>query len=129
MPQDGPDCDQNPIMCRVPWVYILTCGDGSYYVGSTWDLDQRFAQHASGQGARYTARRLPVRLAWCLETDRIDEAYGWEKRIQNWSRAKREALVCGRFDALPSLSRSAYRRATQVIQPDDEPHAVVPPVE
>ena len=95
------------------WVYILECADGSYYVGSTKNLDLRLNQHMVGEGASYTRRRLPVTLAWAAEFDRIDEAFAFEKRVQGWSRRKREALIEGRLEALPGLaSRSwAARRA------------------
>jgi putative endonuclease len=42
---------------------------------------------------------------WAAEFDRIDDAYFLEKRIQGWSRAKREALIAGEFEALPALSK------------------------
>jgi len=38
------------------------CGDGSYYVGSTKNIDLRLSQHQLGKGSRYTSRRLPVEL-------------------------------------------------------------------
>jgi len=46
----------------MPYTYIVQCSDDSYYVGSTWDLDRRIAEHNLGAGARYTAKRKPVRL-------------------------------------------------------------------
>ncbi len=95
------------------WVYMLHCAHGSFSVGSTRNLDARMEQHASGRGAKYTSKRLPVSLIWACETERVDEAYGLEKQIQGWSRAKRQALVDGRFEDLRSLSGSAYRRAEQ----------------
>ncbi len=87
------------------WVYILECSDGSYYVGSTKDLHVRVHEHQQGRGAVYTRRRLPVRLLWSHESETIAEAFALEKQIQNWSRAKREALMRGRFDLLPGLAR------------------------
>jgi putative endonuclease len=92
------------------FVYILECSDHSYYVGSTRDLEKRFAEHSSGLGAAYTRRRLPVKLVFAEEYERIDDAYFREKQIQGWSRAKREALIRHSFDDLPGLSPSAYRR-------------------
>jgi putative endonuclease len=89
----------------MPFTYILRCRDGSYYVGSTWDLERRLAQHSAGEGAEYTKRRLPVTLVFAAEFPRVDEAYALEKRVQGWSRAKREALNEGRFDALPNLAK------------------------
>jgi putative endonuclease len=92
------------------YVYILRCADDSYYVGSTRNLDNRLAQHASGHGAEYTRRRLPVTLVFAQEFERIDEAHALEKRIQNWSRKKREALIAGQYADLPGLSRKKFNR-------------------
>jgi predicted GIY-YIG superfamily endonuclease len=90
------------------FTYILQCGDGSYYVGSTTDLAARLAQHASGSGAAYTRSRRPVTLVWSFESARVDEAFALEKRIHGWSRAKRQALIDGRFEDLPALSRKPW---------------------
>jgi putative endonuclease len=90
--------------------YILQCADGSYYVGSTRDLRVRLEQHASGTVSSYTSTRLPVELVWAAEFDRIDDAYALEKRIQGWSRGKREALIRGEFESLPALSRKQQPR-------------------
>lgn len=95
------------------WVYILLCADGSYYVGSTKNLDGRMEQHASGRGAKYTSKRLPIVLIWACETERVDEAWALEKRIQGWSRVKCGALMENRFEDLRGLSGSAYKRAQQ----------------
>ncbi len=94
----------------MPFVYILECRDGSFYVGSTWDLERRFSEHSEGLGAAYTRRRRPVRLVWHAPYDSIAEAYAFEKRVQGWNRAKRLALIEGRFDDLPALSRRSGRR-------------------
>jgi len=92
------------------WMYILECADGSYYVGSTVHIETRIAQHQSGLGAKYTARRLPVKLVFSAEFSSIDEAYQREKQVQGWSRAKREALICGEFDKLPELARKDWEK-------------------
>ena len=87
------------------WTYIVECADGSYYVGSTTDLDRRLSQHNLGEGAAYTRHRRPVVLVWSAEFARVDEAFHYEKQIQNWGRAKRRALIEGRFTDLPALAR------------------------
>ena len=87
------------------WVYMLECSDGSYYVGSTRDLERRLWQHNEGLGAEYTKRRRPVALVWSAEFYNVADAFSAEKQIQNWSRAKRQALIDGRFNELPMLSR------------------------
>ncbi|MGH1563545.1 GIY-YIG nuclease family protein [Mumia sp. DW29H23] len=92
------------------WMYILECADGSYYVGSTRDIDRRLKQHSDGEGAAYTRRRLPVALVYAAEFESVDEAFWWEKRVQRWSRAKREALIRGDYAALPALAKKDWSR-------------------
>jgi putative endonuclease len=94
----------------MPFVYILECVDGSFYVGSTWDLERRVGEHNQGFGAEYTKRRRPVRLVWSTQLPRIDEAFRVEKQIQGWGRAKRLALIEGRYMDLPGLARTARPR-------------------
>ncbi len=96
----------------MPFTYMLECGDGSYYAGSTWDLPRRLEEHQSGCGGDYTRKRQPVTLVFAVEFDRIEDAYVLEKRIQGWSRAKRRALIEGRMNALPGLSSRRRARFT-----------------
>jgi len=63
----------------MPFTYILECADGSYYTGSTWDISKRFQDHQDGYGGKYTKSRLPVRLVYYEEYDRIEDAYYREK--------------------------------------------------
>ena len=86
------------------FMYILLCADGSYYTGSTNNLESRLAQHQSGDGANHTKRRLPVQLLYFEEFDRVDEAFYREKQIQGWSRTKKEALIKGQSDELKKLA-------------------------
>ncbi len=91
-------------------MYILECADGSYYVGSAKDLERRIWEHNEGIGAKYTARRRPVKLMYAAEFDSIAEAYEREKQVQGWKRAKREALIHGDCDALPELARKDFEK-------------------
>ncbi|MET3960924.1 putative endonuclease [Marmoricola sp. OAE513] len=93
------------------YLYILECVDGSYYVGSTTNLEARVQEHNLGKGTAYTRKRRPVVLKWSQQFDRIEEAYAREKQVQGWSRAKREALMEGRLEDLPELSRSMADRS------------------
>jgi predicted GIY-YIG superfamily endonuclease len=45
------------------YTYVLRCGDGDLYVGSTGDLKRRFAEHQGGRVAA-TASRWPVTLEY-----------------------------------------------------------------
>lgn len=86
------------------YMYILECSDGSYYTGSTHDLDLRLAQHLAGEGSNHTKKRLPVKLLYFEEYARVDEAFYREKQVQGWSRKKKEALMKGFSDELKMLA-------------------------
>ena len=85
----------------IGYMYILQCCDGSYYTGSTKNLERRLQQHQEGKGANHTKKRLPVTLVYYELYDRIDTAFYREKQVQGWSRAKKEALLRGELEALP----------------------------
>ncbi len=86
------------------WMYILRCADGSFYTGSTVDLEGRVWQHNEGLGANYTRKRTPVELVYAEDSDSIEDAYIREKQVQGWSRAKKIALIEGRQRDLRRLS-------------------------
>ena len=98
-------------------MYILECADGSYYTGSTNNLERRLQQHQNGEGANYTKKHLPVKLVYFEEFQRIDDAFYREKQVQGWSRKKKEALINGCFDKLSNLSKNytQYPRKESVI--------------
>ena len=75
-----------------------------------------------GLGSTYTRprRRRPVELRWCVQYHSIQQGFDFEKQLQGWSRAKREALMEGRFEDLPALSRS---RSLDRPAPQDPPAA------
>ena len=87
------------------FVYLLRCGDGSYYVGSTRaSLDRRVGEHNSGLLGGYTASRRPVTLVFAQEFDRITDAIAAERQLKGWSRAKKEALIRGDFEMIRALA-------------------------
>lgn len=86
------------------YMYILQCSDGSYYTGSTNNLQLRLAQHQNGEGANHTKKRLPIKLVYYEEFQRIDEAFYREKQVQGWSRKKKEALINGMPEELHKLA-------------------------
>ena len=88
------------------WVYILECSDGSYYTGSTTDLEKRLEEHQRGEYDGYTARRRPVKLLWFDDFPTYDQAFQFERQVKQWSRKKKEALMRNDFEALHELARS-----------------------
>ena len=91
-------------------MYILKCSDGSYYTGSTKDLERRLWEHQNQLGANYTKKRSPVELVYYEEYSRIDDAFFREKQVQGWSRSKKEALLNGNEHLLPELAKKIFRK-------------------
>ncbi len=92
------------------FMYILCCSNGTYYTGSTKNLERRLAQHQAGEGANHTRKYAPVELVYYEEFDRIDHAFYREKQIQGWSKKKKEALINGQLDVIPKLAKKVFRR-------------------
>ena len=93
------------------YVYILKCSDGSYYTGSTSDLDRRVWEHQQGvMPTAYTHKRRPVELVWAYETERYRDALTYERQIKGWSRAKKEALIRGDWDGIHDIVREERKR-------------------
>jgi tRNA/rRNA methyltransferase len=90
--------------------YLLRCSDGSYYAGHTDDLDARIPQHQSGLIPGYTQERRPVELVWSDRFPDRDSAFAAERQIKGWSRAKKEALIRGDWEAVRTLARRAVLR-------------------
>ena len=88
------------------YMYILKCSDGSYYTGSTRDLEKRVMEHNMGMGANYTRKKLPVELVYFEEFQRVDDAFAREKQVQGWSHLKKDALIQGQFGKLTSIKLS-----------------------
>ena len=42
--------------------YVLQLADGKFYVGMTYNLNQRYAEHIQGRGAKWTRLHRPVRI-------------------------------------------------------------------
>jgi len=87
------------------WAYMLRCSDGSYYTGSTDNLEHRLAQHQFGEIPGYTASRRPVELVWSDDFGTREEAFASERRIKGWSRVKKEALIRGDWADIVQAAR------------------------
>ena len=96
-------------------VYILECADGSYYTGSTADLSRRLWEHEQGfMPSAYTFTRRPVKLVWVSdEREHYYDALRWERQIKGWSRAKKEALIRGDFDAIHEIVKTERKSREQ----------------
>ncbi|MBT5188016.1 MAG: GIY-YIG nuclease family protein [Kordiimonadaceae bacterium] len=74
-------------------VYILKCGDDSYYTGITNDLEKRVNDHECGKGAKYTRGRGPFKIIYKEDLDNRSEASKREIEIKKLSRPDKEKLI------------------------------------
>jgi putative endonuclease len=92
------------------FTYILECSDSKYYTGFTDDLEARVIAHNTGEYPNaYTLRRRAVKLVFYEEFEDADSAKEFERQIKKWTRVKMEALIAGRWDKLPELSKKKFR--------------------
>ena len=103
------------------WVYILRCSDGSYYTGHSDALEQRLAQHRDGEGSDWTRSRRPVELVWCADAPTREEALAFERRVKNWSRAKKEAMMAGDWAQVGHFARSPSERPSTTLGTNEAP--------
>ena len=89
----------------IGYLYILECNDGTYYTGSTINLERRLWEHSHSLGANYTKKRLPVKLVYFEEFSRIDDAFYREKQIQKWGHKKKKALIERNESALREFAK------------------------
>jgi putative endonuclease len=75
------------------FVYILRCGDGTLYTGSTDNVERRLAVHQSGKCAKYTRSRLPVQLVYREVSADKSAALKREAAIKKLSREEKLKLI------------------------------------
>jgi predicted GIY-YIG superfamily endonuclease len=95
-----------------PVVYVLRLRSGQVYIGSTTQLGQRLADHASGYACRTTNLDPPVALLHLETFDSFSSARHREAQLKRWSLAKKEALVRGDVTVLRRLARSRETHTT-----------------
>ncbi len=77
-------------------LYVLRCGDGTFYTGITTDLSRRIIQHNDGTASRYTRGRLPVRLVYHEQCGDRSEALRKEYEIKQLPRKDKERYIKAR---------------------------------
>ncbi len=75
-------------------VYILRCGDDSFYTGIAKDVQSRLVKHQTGKGAAYTRTHLPVTLIYQENSMTRSAALIREAAIKSLPRPRKEKLIC-----------------------------------
>ena len=81
------------VVMEKSWMlYILQCSDGTLYTGITDDLSRRLKAHNSGNGAKYTRGRTPVRVVYQEPCSDKPHALRREREIKGLTRNEKLAL-------------------------------------
>ncbi|OHA48116.1 MAG: hypothetical protein A2806_00560 [Candidatus Terrybacteria bacterium RIFCSPHIGHO2_01_FULL_48_17] len=76
------------------YVYILECNDGSFYTGTTDNIQRRFLEHRTGQGGKYTRSKGGAkRLVYTEKHQTRKSAMQREAEIKSWRRKKKLNLI------------------------------------
>lgn len=76
------------------FAYILICSDGTFYIGSTNNLEKRLYSHNNlKSGAHYTKIRRPVQLAYREQFETFSEAKKREAQMKKWTRQEKQEIV------------------------------------
>lgn len=78
---------------RQHFVYILRCGDGTFYTGYTVDLKKRLALHNKGRGAKYVRARLPAEIVFAKKYKNYKRALSEERALKTKTRPQKEKLI------------------------------------
>jgi putative endonuclease len=81
-------------MSKTKWyTYIVICNDSSLYTGVTNQLENRMKAHNTGQGARYTRGRAPVKLVYYETFANRSKASRREYLIKQLTRKQKLELI------------------------------------
>ena len=75
------------------YLYILRCGDGTFYTGITTDVEKRLEVHRSGKGAKYTRGRAPLKLVYRENCGSHSDALKRELAVKALTRQEKELLI------------------------------------
>lgn len=81
------------IMEKGHYTYMLRCSDNTIYSGYAVNPEKRLIVHNSGNGAKYTRARLPVKLVYYEKHESKSEALRREIALKKLTRAEKEYLI------------------------------------
>jgi len=91
------------------YVYILRCGDGTFYIGTARDVAERLATHQAGKGAKYTRSRGPLAVVFQEGPMTVSRALRREHQLKQLTRTQKAAFVAGKLKVV-LLRRKTKRR-------------------
>ncbi len=92
------------------YVYILRCGDGTFYIGTARDVAQRLATHQAGKGAKYTRSRGPLKVVWQEGPMTVSRALRREHQLKQLTRTQKTAFIAGKIEVKLARRKAKRRR-------------------
>ncbi len=81
-----------PVYC-----YIILCENNTFYTGWTTNTEERFKQHKTGKGSRYTKLNKPIKIIYWETCSNKSFALKRERAIKKLNRKQKENLIYGRL--------------------------------
>ena len=75
------------------YVYVLLCGDGSYYTGYSSNPALRLVEHMKGRGARYTRMHKPRKIVYMERLRTRSSAMRREREIKALTHEEKRSLA------------------------------------
>ncbi len=97
-------------------LYILKCGDGSFYTGITNNLERRLKMHQTGKASRYTRTHQPVEMLYSEKCGDRSSALIRECEVKEWPRAKKQALALGKEYGVRGTKKKKMRRTRNALR-------------
>ena len=97
-------------MTKTHCVYIIKCGDGTYYTGYTIHLIKRYFDHCAGKGAKYTRGRGLLYLMYYEMYDTKSEAMKREYRIKQLTHKQKTKLIYDNTREISGINDGPSRR-------------------
>lgn len=87
------------------YIYILRSEDNNLYIGQTNNLEKRIKEHINHfqKAAKFTKEHDGFNLVYKEIYKTRLESMRREKQLKGWTRAKKEALICGNLELLKKL--------------------------
>jgi putative endonuclease len=75
------------------FVYIMSSGSGTLYIGVTNSIYVRALQHKHGEIEGFSSKHGCNRLVYYESFEDVHKAIGREKQLKGWTRTKKIALI------------------------------------
>jgi len=93
------------VITNMYYIYILRSVDNYLYIGQTINLKKRVREHIEHlqKASKFTKEHNNFELVYKETFNTRLDSMRREKQLKGWTRAKKEALICGNLKLLKKL--------------------------